>query len=267
MKAFHPVMKRLRLRRLPLLVLLLLVISSGFDAQAQFPKAQASTDQELASLEAQLRTLETQWHETALAFRNTLGDKQEKPVDRIARIDQWMAEQRVTLDAVDALNRQIAEKKVGTAGTTNPITKPTQRPILSDPVLNEITEIHTAIFEATAPLREAELSPLDRIAWIDEFQSVNKPLFQLLAEKERMVSARTVETADFLPIHPGVSPGLTPAEQSRANQATSRLREIFERANTLSPVDRIAALDAASKDIRESVAELKTLQEKQNSKP
>ena len=267
MKAFHPVVKRLRLRRLPLLVLLLLVISSGFDAQAQFPKAQASTDQELANLEAQLNALESQRLEAAVAMRNTPLLDNESLVDRVARIDQWKAEQQETLNAAAALKVRIAAKKGAVGETPVSVTPPARSVILSDPILQEIGDIHDSIFAAIAPLRETEISLIDRIAWIDEFKKVNKPLFELLAEKEQIVFERNAEAAKLLANRTKMVPGLTAAEQGRFNQANSKLREISERANALPLVERIAAMDAASREIQDALAEVKNIYETLTSNP
>lgn len=153
------------------------------------------------------------------------------PEDRIAAADQWEKSQQPKLQALKQAKIQSVQQ-MSTQGTFKAVTSP--------PPATELERINVAIEKEFQSVRDAKLSPEESIRQMDEAMEKTSGLLghrsQILLEMENAAKRQAASAPTAPP---------TPEEHM-----TVKCREILEQANTLSPEERIATIDARKEEFR-----------------
>lgn len=149
------------------------------------------------------------------------------PEERIAKIDKWRATAQPKLDALARSQRDSA-KLIAISEPVRPV-----------PV-TESDRVTAAIDREFQSIREAKLTPEERIRRIDEAIKKTAPLM----ETRRQMDAAAAKAAPATR-----APSAPPADSSPEGLLAAKHREVLDQAKTMSPEQRIAFIDSKRQEL------------------
>lgn len=147
------------------------------------------------------------------------------PEERIAAVDEWQKTQRPHLEALRQAQRQVPARKPVPVSRPAPVT--------------ELEKIDAAIEKEFHSLHTARLTPEERIRQTDAVLEKTSAL----REQRRLIQNTQSASQAPLPNTPTVTP-TTPEARLAA-----KTRELLDQTKSLTPEERIAAIDARQPEL------------------
>jgi chromosome segregation ATPase len=207
-------------------------------------------------VEAEARTTQLRgefakrWQSFVLTLKNLPAE------ERIQRIDEWRASQKKTADSLEAAEKEAARLRqpMIAAISAAPPASPS-----ADPLKADIDATNSEIAAAVRELQSESLTTEDKIKAIDDFLKLNSAAIAQRDANQRELTRRAMtlfkETYQAQKANQPKSPQVT-----RIEELNLRLREILDSTLTLTPEERIAAIDAHRGEIRKIESDIRQLQ-------
>lgn len=162
-------------------------------------------------------TLARQWE----LQRDQLGFLRDSAEERVRKVDSWLNSERELIASADAESRQVTTTAQDQLSLTDRLAS-----IQMPGPLRNAMGIDAEVSDAVRSKEVSNLSPEDRIQWVDEFQSANK---EVLIERDANLKRATES--------------MTPAESAWNSADVTEINYVLRSIDDLSPPERVSAMD------------------------